>query len=72
MLEGAADREDDTEGHRGGKDRGHGCDDGLNGVSGICRFDDEPEEHVDHIDSPDGLEREGLDTFYLDKAKLTP
>jgi len=52
--EGAADGEDDAHGHGDGEDGGHGGDDGFDGVFGAGGGDDEPEEHVDHVDDPDG------------------
>lgn len=54
VVEFGADREDDAEGHGGGEDGGHGCDDGLDGVVDAGGGHDEPEDHVDHVDDPDG------------------
>ena len=54
MYEGPTDAQDDAQGHAGSEDGGHGSDDGLNRVRYPCRFHDEPEEHVDHVDNPDG------------------
>lgn len=55
VIEGAADGEDDAEGHGGGEDGDHGGDDGADGVVGASGADDEPEEGVDEVDEEDGL-----------------
>ena len=55
MFEGAADGEDDAEGHGGGEDGGHGGDDGADGILDTGGADDEPEEHVGEVDEADGL-----------------
>ena len=54
LGEGPANGEDDAEGHCGGEDGGHRSDSGLDGVFFVGGLDDEPEEHVDHVDDPDG------------------
>ena len=57
MFEGAADGEDDAEGHGGGQDGGHGGDDSAYGIVDAGGADDEPEEHVGEVDEADGLWR---------------
>ena len=54
LSEGPANREDDAEGHCGREDGGHRGDCGLDGVLVIGGFDNEPEEHVDGVDDPNG------------------
>jgi len=54
LGEGTADGEDDAEGHSGGKDGGHRGDSGLDGVRFVGGLDNEPKEHIDHVDDPDG------------------
>jgi hypothetical protein len=53
VVEGAANREDDAEGHGGGENGGHAGNDGLDGIVDACWVHDEPEEHVNHVDEPD-------------------
>lgn len=52
--ETTADGENDTHRHGSGEDCRHGSDDGLDGISLVGRGGDEPEEHVGHVDDPDG------------------
>ena len=52
VLEGAANGEDDTEGHRGREYGSHARYDGPNWVVNARWLDDEPEEHVDHVHKP--------------------
>jgi len=52
--EGAADREDDAEGHCGREDGSHASNDSSDGILWSSGSDDEPEEHVSHVDKPDG------------------
>lgn len=54
MSEGSPHAQDDTESHTGSEDCGHAGDDGLDRVGIACGGHDEPEEHVDHVDDPDG------------------
>ena len=53
LGEGSADGENDAKGHGGGEDGGHRGDGGLDGVLVVSGLDDEPEEHVDHVNKPD-------------------
>jgi len=71
MREGAADGEDDTEGHGCGKDSGHGGDDCLNGIRLVGGLSDEPEEHVDHVNDEDrSVEVKAITKHELPIAKL--
>jgi len=53
ISKGSADGENDAEGHCGGEDGSHGCDDSFDGICVIGGCGDEPEEHVNHVDDPD-------------------
>jgi len=54
MGEGAADGENDTEGHGSGEDGCHARDDGFDRILNAGRFHDEPEDDIGHVDDPDG------------------
>ena len=55
MFKSSTDGEDNAERHRSGEDRGHRGNDGPDWVLDSSRGDGEPEEHVGHVDNPDGL-----------------